>query len=296
MVFFFSFFLFLFYSFYLRLTYKPPPQPNCHDDNNTHGPQDMKGGDGDEETGPKWRNRVSLFVPLVHFFFSFFLILFTIRTRDASYILGLFFFITTSNNGLETCQNASQDSLPLYLPWRAWGAWDVSKRVSRSPPFFPTSCKHKAWDASWALFYFFFSFHLHKAQDVSWALFSFFFFLFSFFFFLFSFFFFLFLSFYSTDYYLQVFFFKYLNFNTWMMWVGHKRARDASQAQYVYSFFLQSDFFLLKIIYIEITYGHKHERLHHPYYKDEGLNDTSRCVVWAKSRFFFNSLGFLHIN
>ena len=61
-------------------------------------------------------------------------------------------------------------------------------------------------------------------------------------------------------------------------------------------FFLQSNFFLLKIIYIEITYGHKHEWLHHPHYEDEGLNNTLRCIVWAKSRFFFNSLGFLHTN
>ena len=167
--------------------------------------------------------------------------------------LVFFFFITTSNNGLKMRQNASQDSLPPYLPWWAWGARDMSKHVSRSPPFFPTSCEHKAWDTSQALFYFFFSFHLHKAQDVSQALLSFFFFLFSFFFFLFSFLFtttrardasqallfsfFLFLSFYSTDYYLQVFFFKYLNFNTQMTWVGHERARDASRAQYVYSFF-----------------------------------------------------------
>ena len=139
--FFFSFFSFLFLFFlftaYLQTT---TTTKLCHDDNNTHRPQDMKGGNGDEETGPKRRNRVSSFVPLVHFCFSFFLIRFTIRTRDASCVLGLFFFITTSNNGLEMCQNASQYSLPPYLPWQARGAQDMSKHVSRSPPFFPTSC------------------------------------------------------------------------------------------------------------------------------------------------------------
>ena len=88
--FFFVSFLFFLFTAYLRTT---TTTKLCHDDNNTHGPQDTKGGDGDEETGPKRWNRVSSFVPLVHFFFSFFLILFTIGTWDASCILGLFFQI-----------------------------------------------------------------------------------------------------------------------------------------------------------------------------------------------------------
>ena len=118
--------------------------------------------------------------------------------------------------------------------------------------------------------------------------------LFSLFSFLFSFFFFL--SFYSTDYYLQVFFFQILKLQHLDDVSGTQKGSRHILSPVCLFFFLQSNFILLKIIYIEITYGHKHERLHHPHYKDEGLNNTSRCVVWAKSRFFFNSLGFLHTN
>ena len=222
--FFSSFFSFLFYSFYLQLTYEPPPWPNCAMTATTHtGHKTWKVEMGTRRQGPNDETGFCCLCPWYIFFFSFFLILFTIRTWDTSCVLGLFFFITTSNNGLKTHQNASWDSLPPYLPWRARGARDMSKHVSRSPPFFPTSCKHKAWDASRALFYFFFSFHLHLGLC----------FLFSLFFFLFSFFYHFILL--TTIY--RSFFFKYLNFNTWMTWVGHKRARDTSWARYVYSFF-----------------------------------------------------------
>ena len=177
-------------------------------------------------------------------------------------------FLPTSldkHEGLETCQNGSREPLPSSLPL-------ASTR--------PETCLGPCFISS----FLFISTKLKMCLGLF------------FFFFLFSFFFFNFLSFYSTDYYLQVFFFQILKFQHLDDVSGaRKGSRCISSLVYLF-FFLQSNFFLLKIIYIEITYGHKHERLHHPYYKDEGLNNTSRCVVWAKSRFFFNSLGFLHTN
>ena len=138
-------------------------------------------------------------------------------------------FLCTSldeHEGLETCQNASWDPLPSSLPLAS------TRPETRRGPCFISSflfistklkmCLGLCFLFSFFFFLFSFLFTTTRAWDTSQAL------LFSFF---------LFLSFYSTDYYLQVFFFKYLNFNTQMTWVGHERARDASRAQYVYSFF-----------------------------------------------------------
>ena len=257
---FFVSFLFFLFTAYLRTT---TTTKLCHDDNNTHGPQDTKGGDGDEEMGPKWWNGVSSFVPLVCFFYRFFLILFIIRTRDASCVLGLFFYITTSNNGLKMHQNASQDPSPPFLPYllRAQGPRHVSGLV---------------------LFLLFFS-SPQSSRHVSGFVFS---FLFSF---LFSFSIILFYWLLFTGLFFQILKLQHLDDMS-----GTQKGSSRVSSPVCLFFFLQSNFFLLKIIYIEITYGHKHEWLHHPHYK--GLNDTSRCVIWAKSRFFFNSLGFLHTN
>ena len=138
---FFSIFSFRFYSFYLQLTYEPPPWPNCAMMTTTHtGHKTQKVEMGTRRWGPNDETGFRRLCPWYIFFFSFFLILFTIRTRDASCVLGLYFFITTSNNGLEMRQNASWDSLSPYLPWQARGARDVSR----------------------ALFYFFFSFLLSR--------------------------------------------------------------------------------------------------------------------------------------
>ena len=197
-------------------------------------------------------------------------------------------FLPTSldkHKGLETCQNTSQDPLPSSLPLAS------TRPETRLRPCFISSflfistklkmCLGLCFLFSFFFFLFSFLFTTTRARDASQAL------LFSFF------------SFSIILFYWLLFtglFFQILKLQhpddmsgTW------KGSRCVSSPVCLF-FFLQSNFFLLKIIYIEITYGHKHERLHHPYYKDEGLNDTSRCVVWAKSRFFKNSLGFLHTN
>ena len=132
MVCFFFFFSFLFYSFYLQLTYEPPPQPNCAMMTTIHmGHKTQKVEMGTRRWGPNDEMGFHRLCPWYVFFYRFFLILFIIRTRDASCVLGLFFYITTSNNGLKTHQNASQDPSPPFLPYllRAQGPRHVSGLV-----------------------------------------------------------------------------------------------------------------------------------------------------------------------